>query len=536
MADSVFELLQEAAAASPDRPAVTYQDESLSWQELESLVRRAAGGLVALGIEKGDRVAFWLPNTAAYVVLYFACVQIGAIAVAVNTRFRAKEVADIVGGSRARALVLWPGFRGIDFLSILEDIPGASLAHLETIVVYGEGDAAPLGGTEVAPTLEGKAVIGYRELVSGGPYSQEAFGEDLGCNMFTTSGTTSAPKLVVHTHRSITTHARELWENMAPLIGDGALLQTLPFCGVFGFTSLVLSVAGRAHMVVTSAFDPAESVRFLDQYGIRYVSATDDMLMAMLDADSRERALPGLVCAGFGAFNASPEEMATRAEERGVTLIGLYGMSEVMALFARRKPDEAREQRVLGGGTLVSSSAHVRVRDPETGAVCADGVEGEIEIKGPSLMSEYFENPEATAAAFTDDGYLRTGDMGYTTGARDFVYLARMGDTLRLGGFLVSPVEIEGHLAEHPSVAAAQVVAVRIGDATRAFAFVLASDELGIDEGVLQTHCASALARFKVPVRFVALDEFPTTKSANGTKIQRAVLREWAQRAVDESS
>ena len=161
---------------------------------------------------------------------------------------------------------------------------------------------------------------------------------------------------------------------------------------------------------------------------------------------------------------------------------------------------------------------------------------GELEISGPGLMSEYFENATATAAALTEDGYLRTGDLGYTTADNTFVYLTRMGDTLRLGGFLVSPVEIESHLAEHPSVAGAQVVAVRVGDATRPFAFVVPTPGEAISEAQLGEHCVAALARFKVPVRFVTLDAFPTTEGPNGTKIQRARLREMAESQVDASS
>ncbi len=527
---TVFGLLERAAAAAPDTVAIHYSADRWTWRELEDAARRTAAGLAALGVGAGDRVAFWLPNTVAYVAAYFGCAQLGAIAVAVNTRYRAKEVADIVGRSGAKVLMLWPGFRGIDFLSILDEVSADALARLESVVLYGEGDSAP----EVPGKLDRKHVTSWQALLEHAPRPGNAGTAGHGCNMFTTSGTTSAPKFVLHQQRSIVAHAGELWTNMAKLIGDGAVLQTLPFCGVFGFTNIVLAVAGRKPMVITSAFDAAETVQLIDTHNVRYLSATDDMVMAMLEADPRPTAMPGLTAIGFGAFNASPEELAERAETRGVRLIGLYGMSEVMALFARQDPATPQAERVLGGGQLISASARVRVRHPDTGELCPDGESGELEIRGPSLMAGYFENAEATAAAFTNDGYLRTGDLGYTTGEGKFVYVTRMGDTLRLGGFLVSPVEIEAHLAEHPSVEGAQVVSVRVGDAARAYAFVIAAEGQSIDSANLGAHCSEALARFKVPIAFEALTAFPTTKGANGTKIQRAKLRDMAQAAVDK--
>lgn len=527
---TVFGLLERAAAAAPDAVAIHYGPQQTTWQELEDAARRAAAGLAALGVVEGDRVAFWLPNTVAYVAAYFGCAQLGAIAVAVNTRYRAKEVADIVGRSGAKVLILWPGFRGIDFLSILDEVSTDALARLESVVLYGEGASTPA----VPRKLSRKNVTSWDALIEHEPRPGDVGTAEHGCNMFTTSGTTSAPKFVLHKQRSIVAHAQELWTNMASLIGDGAVLQTLPFCGVFGFTSIVLAVAGRKAMIITSAFDAAETVRLVDTHNVRYFSATDDMVMAMLEADPRPAAMPELTAIGFGAFNASPEELAERAAARGVCLVGLYGMSEVMALFARRDPETPQNERVLGGGQLISPSASVRVRHPDTGELCPDGESGELEIRGPSLMAGYFQNADATAAAFTDDGYLRTGDLGYTTGKGEFVYLTRMGDTLRLGGFLVSPVEIEAHLAEHPSVEGAQVVSVRVGDATRAYAFVVTAAGQSIDTAELGAHCTRSLARFKVPIAFETLTAFPTTKGANGTKIQRARLRDMAQAAVDK--
>ena len=134
------QMLAQASAAGPDNTAIIYRDEPVSYAALEASSRRVARGLLELGIGAGDRVALWMPSVPAYLSLTFACSRIGAIAVAVNTRYRASEVEDVVGRSGARALAYWPGFRGIDFNAILADVDLARLTDLETVIVYGAAD------------------------------------------------------------------------------------------------------------------------------------------------------------------------------------------------------------------------------------------------------------------------------------------------------------------------------------------------------------------------------------------------------------
>jgi fatty-acyl-CoA synthase len=211
-------------------------------------------------------------------------------------------------------------------------------------------------------------------------------------------------------------------------------------------------------------------------------------------------------------------------------MVGLYGMSEVQALYAVQPLDLPLVERIVGGGRPISAQSEVRVRDPDSGEILGPGEPGELEIKGPSLMKEYYLNPEATAEEFTTDGFLRTGDLGQLTGDGRFLYLQRMGDVLRLGGFLVSPAEIEHHIISHPSVSDSQVVGIRTAEgSTRAVGFVIMNPGAKFDEAGLRQHCLDGLARFKAPVRIFAVDEFPTTPSANGTKIQRAELRRMAE-------
>jgi fatty-acyl-CoA synthase len=192
-----------------------------------------------------------------------------------------------------------------------------------------------------------------------------------------------------------------------------------------------------------------------------------------------------------------------------------------------------------GGGTPVSPKTSVRVRDPESGQLLPPGEQGELEVKGPSMMLEYLGDPEATAKTLTEDGFIRTGDLGTMdgddVGRNAFTYLSRMGDTLRLGGYLVAPEEIANFLEGHVSVAGAQVVGVdgvpgRRG--TQAVAFVIPAALSTYSESELQAHCAAGLAKFKVPARIFAVEAFPVTESANGVKVQRGKLRELAQSMI----
>ena len=529
---TISELIKPHGDKQGDSPALIYAGNKICYTELISLGQRAARGLSNLGVSHGDRVAFWLPNCPAYVVLYLACAQLGAIAVAVNTRFRSTEVADILYRSRATSLIIWPDFRDINFLQILRELDKTALQELRTIICYGEKESP----SEPSPFPSQFEKITYSELVQSPRLLKDHSTPTSGCNIFTTSGTTKAPKFVLHTHQSITNHALDIWRNLEQIIDNGAFFHTLPFCGVFGFNHLSAALAGGKASVIQNAFDATDAVALIDKYQVHYLSATDDMLLTLLDADQRDCAMPSLVCCGYGAFNLPAEEITKRATRKGVKVVGLYGMSEVQALYARRSHEITPELRYLPGGKLVSRQAKVRARNPDTGDILPHNLSGELEFKGPSLMKEYFGDQLATSKSFTSDGYLRSGDLGYTTSESEFVFEARMGDTFRLGGYLVSPIEIENVITEHKAIEAAQVVAVRVSNKMQPYGFVVAKGAIEISNELLRAHCEERIAKFKVPVAFQYLDQFPTTKSPNGTKIQRTKLRQMAEEALESDT
>lgn len=426
---------------------------------------RVAAWLAADGLRPGDRVAVRMPNSADYVRLIAAAAAGGFVLVSVNTRYADAEVDALVRRSGARRMLatLPPDWREID------------------------------GRVPVA-------------------------GPDDPFVVFTTSGTTSVPKMVLHRQRSIAEHA----DDVAAAFGyDGGatVLVVMPLCGTFGLASLTGALAGGARVVVTD-YDLTRTAGLIAGERVTAVNGSDDMFHRLLEHGAD---LSSIRLGGYARFNTSLDGIVERADAAGATLTGLYGMSEVQALFAVRDAGADVAGRARAGGTLASPRAEYRV------------VDGELQVRGPSLFAGYLAEGGATiddslTGRHHEDGWFRTGDLAEPEGDRSFEYVSRMGDVLRLGGFLVAPAEIETVLLEVDGVTAAEVVAVDRPEGARPVAFVIAPD--GIDERAAIDHCRSRLARHKVPVRVLAIDEFPTTASANGTKIQKVRLRELATRAL----
>jgi fatty-acyl-CoA synthase len=525
--DTLTRFIDGLAGSAGAAVAIDYEGGAVSFAALAERGRRIAAGLAGLGVGAGDRVAVWLPNVPAWLELLFACARLRAIALAVNTRYRASEVEDIVGRSGARMLVLWPGFKDIDFLGMLGEIGAAALPALETVVLYGEGERTG-GGDRPG----GRRTVFYGDLAGAAPMQGDGAEPGAGCLIYTTSGTTSKPKFVCHSQAGLVRHARAV----APAFGydapDAVLLQALPLCGAFGMSQALAGLAGRRPMVMMPSFEGAQAAALVRDKRVTHMNGSDEMYLRMLQTRSEARPFPSLRKCGFAAFNSDPAELVALGDRRGVPLVGLYGMSEVQALFSVRPVDGPAQTRMRGGGVAVSPQAQIRARDPQSGKILAPGERGEIELRGPGMMKEYFANPAATRQAFTADGFLKTGDLGFTEADGGFTFLARMGDVLRLGGYLVAPEEISAFLEEHEGVASAQVVGLDGARGTRAVAFVIPAPGTELSEAALSAYCAKGMARFKVPARIFTVAEFPVTQSANGVKIQRGKLREMAKSRI----
>ena len=521
-AADLWTLLADWAEYTPEAPAFIHDERTISFSELLELSLRAARGLSDLGVGPGDRVALWLPNVPAYPVLYLACIRLGAIAVAVNTRYRSVEVADIVSRSGAKVLACAPGFRHIDFLSILADIDPASLEKLSAIVIVGDEPVSP------PPAIEHLRRVSFDRLRSRPRHGVNHAKVNAPCNIFTTSGTTSVPKFVLHRQGAIASHAQQVARVFGFTAPETLSLAILPLCGVFGFNQTIATLAAGKPSVLVESYEIDRIARLIERHRPTTMFGSDDMFARLLEMVPGEHPFPSIMYAGYAGFNAALAGIVEQAETRGLRLTGLYGMSEVQALYALQPPELPAAQRKLGGGVPTSPLAHVRVRDPDSGELLGPGKPGALECAGPSLMVGYYGNEAATAEAMTADGYVRTGDLAEIDGAGGFTFLSRMGDVLRLSGFLVNPLEIEQHIQQVPGIDACQTVAVASPAGVRAVAFVILKPGATLDETAVIAHCKHGLANYKVPARVFAIDDFPKTPSPNGFKNQRNRLREMA--------
>lgn len=513
MHSMLSERLDTLAITHEKQPALIEPGRSITFAQLARQTHQLASYFSSIGIRANDRVALWLPNTIEWVSSFIALSHIGAIALLVNTRFRSRELEDLIERGQASHLIYWPGFKGIAFDQILADISTQARQRLQSTITLSELEAAITRDWPVTP-----------------PHG------DHGTLTFTTSGTTSLPKFVLHTESVVLRHA----DAIASAFGydnDTCVLASAPFCGAFGFATLIGGLF-TGHPVVCEPVSTADSLLTLvRQHNVTHTYANNALILQMLKASHDHSDFASCKLFGFASFAPAQDELFELARQANLPLTGLYGSSELIALTAAQPTHPSQGDtsvRLQPGGRLVHESARVRARDPETGRLVNNGESGEIEILSPSHMAGYLDQAEPTRKAFTEDGYFRTGDLGWCVSECQFVFQARMGDSLRLGGFLVNPAEIETVVESLPGVSACQVVAADLSAKSVAVAFVLLQDNASATPDAWQAECKRQLAGFKVPVHFEVLDNFPTVESANSVKIQKHKLREMAQQLLDE--
>jgi fatty-acyl-CoA synthase len=286
--------LLEWSGRNPLASAVTDATGTLTRDAFQDRVLRVAGGLRKAGIGASSRVALWLPNSADYLATMFACARLGALAIHINARFRAAEVGSLLRRTRAVALVTQWGFVPVDFPAIFSALPDDDRSALRGVLAPQRSlNAATLAGLPVLP-LEGDAAHAGPDQATGGAP----------CLTFTTSGTTSGPKLVLHDQQTIAGHATDVARRIGLDAEDAALLGVLPFCGTFGNAAAMAAVAGGAHMVCLAQFDGGAAGALVRHHRITHLIGGDDMF-GRLAAASGGRPFDSVRFSGFAAFHSS---------------------------------------------------------------------------------------------------------------------------------------------------------------------------------------------------------------------------------------
>jgi fatty-acyl-CoA synthase len=469
----------------PASEALVTLEGRFTYGELAHRAAQAAGALQALGIGKGDRVAVLLPNGERWLALFYGAALIGAVTVPVNTRFKAAEIDFCLKQSGAKALFYVERFLNNDYGAMVREI--------------GFGNAFDVS-KDVLPDETMKSV--------------RVEPEDLLLIQFT-SGTTAYPKGVMLTHDSM---LRNAWAAGAR-IGvrpEDRYFNCRPFFHVGGSTlSALMSLVHGCCLVTLPTFEARAALQMLERERCTLISGNDtifQMLMGHEDFPRRRLCLRG----GWAA--AGPQTMRQIIDRLGMTAVcAAYGLSEAspnVVMSDWREPEELRVQ----GLALPLPGIELRISN-----------EMEIQVRGWSLMRGYVNNPEATAKAFTADGWLRTGDLGELTADGRLRMIGRLKDVFRVGGENVAPAEVEEVLLAHPAVETAQVVGVpdaRLGEV--ACAYVTLKSGAGVSEEELKHWTREKCANFRVPRYLRIVEDFEAIGMTASGKVQKAKLREHA--------
>jgi HIP---CoA ligase len=518
--DSIPAMAAATADRFGDRLAVVDGDTRLTYAELIDEANRFGAALVASGIEPGHRVSIWAPNSGEWIVAALGLWQAGAVLVPVNTRFKGGEAADILSRSRARVLVTVTDFLGTDYAAMVR-AAGVDLPDLQTIVVArGEAPHGAEGwaGFLARATDEAEAEVERR---------QAAVSPDDPSDILFTSGTTGVPKGVVSTHGRTLRVATD-WVDMVGLEAGDRYLMVNPYFHMFGLKAGILtSVAAGVTMLPEPVFDAGRVLQRIAEERVTVLPGAPTLFQSLLDHPDRDRYdLSSLRAGTIGAADI-PVELIRRifAELPYSVLISGYGLTEA-GTASGTAPDDDPETIATTVGRP-RPTFELRLVD-QRGDDVPRGEPGEILLRGGSVMLEYLDDPEATAAALSPDGWLSTGDVGQLTEGGCLRIVGRIKDMFIVGGFNAYPAEIENHLLRHPEVQQVAVIGVpdeRLGEVGMAFV-VTRSGDPAVGAEILEW-CRDEIANYKVPRAIQIVDELPV--NATG-KVEKNVLRERAAR------
>src|SRR6201985_2511233 len=444
-----------------DAEAIVDGPLRFTFAEVVERVRCAAGAFAELGIEKGDRVAVWAPNSAEWIIAAFGLLTAGGVLVPVNTRFKTEEAADVITRSAAKAVLVQKGFLRQEY-------------------------TAPAG----IPAVDLKSDF----LSSGSPFERAVSAIDISDVIFT-SGTTGRPKGAMMNHQQ-TLRMYEEWATLADLREGDRYLQINPYFHTFGLKAgLITSFLRGATMLPVAVFDVDTVVDLVERERITMLPGPPTLYHSLLTV--RDKAKLSTLRAGVTGAADIPVELVRRihGELPFQTLMTGYGLTEAGNVTLSR-PDDSFEDVATTAG-LPCDGVEVRVAG-----------DGEVLVRGYGVMQGYLDDPTATALAIDADGWLHTGDLGNFDTTGRLRIDGRKKDMFIVGSFNAYPAEIEGFMLEHPAVAQVAVIGVpdqRLGQGGKAFVV----SNTPVSEQDLITWCRDRMAGFKAPRYVGFLDSLP---------------------------
>jgi len=502
--------LTEAANAAPYKVAVIDRGTAWSYAEVEAMVQHLGSALQARGIGHGDVVSWQLPNWIEAVVVHHATLRIGAISNPIVSIYRHAELKFILQQAGSKIVFVPQRFRGFDYPGMLAAIRGA-LPDLRTVVVVGQGET---GGD-----------VSYENLIREGrdrpPASTQRSANDPALLLYT-SGTSSQPKGVLHTHNTMDYENRSVVDYFG-LSGTDVVFMPSPVGHITGvLTGIQLPFVLGSTVVLLDIWDPGRALALVSAHRCSFTVAATPFLHGLLNHPDRDAtdtsSLRVFVCGGA----EMPPELIRSAESAfQCTVTRAYGSTEHPMATSCNELDTLTARAETDGRAV--QAAQVRIVD-DYGSTVSAGVTGEVLARGPALFVGYFD-PKLNEDSFTPDGWFRTGDLGRLSADGYLEITGRYKDIIIRGGENISAKEIEDHLFGHPKIAEIAVIAspdpVLV---ERVCAVVVAKDDQTITlPEVVDWLTARQLAKQKLPERLIVLDELPRTASG---KVQKFKLRE----------
>lgn len=521
---SIAQLVRAAAARYADREAVVDGRTRIGYAQLGERVERAAASCIAAGIEPGDRVAVWAPNTLEWIVSALGAVSAGAVLVPLNTRFKGAEAAYVLERSRARLLFVTGTFLGTSYVASLRraaaEGPGAGplpgLPHLEQVVVLA--DDAPDSFRTWKDFLaggDGVPAAAVRERAG-------AIRPESPSDIIFTSGTTGSPKGAVITHAQ-SLRCYDVWSELAGLREGDRYLIVNPFFHTFGYKAGIIACLMRgATMVPQSVFNVDTVLANVAAERISVLPGPPTLHQSLLDHPQRDHhdlSALRLVVTGAAVVPLRLVERL-RGELRIATVLTAYGLSEASGIVTMcRRGDPAETVSATSGRAIPDTEVVILDAD---GRPQPTGHAGEIAVRGYHVMQGYFEDPGETARTITPEGWLHTGDVGHLDEDGNLRITDRIKDMFIVGGFNAYPAEIEQLLGLHPDIADVAVIGIpdpRLGEVGKAYAVRRPGSTLTADDLIAWSR--REMANYKVPRAVEFVTELP--RNASGKILKRAL-------------
>lgn len=538
LGDTIGACLRRIAREQGEKEAMVavHQEKRLSYLQLDAEVDAVAKGLLALGVETGDRVAVWSPNYWEWVVVQYATARIGVVLVTINPAYRPQELAFVLKDSRTRVLFLAEAYKGSDYLAMMrqvcpqiEDAAGrahravgsAEFPHLRQAVVLGYGSYG--GMFNFAEFKEEGAGVSDSELAT----REAVLGCDDDINIQYTSGTTGLPKGVTLTHHNILNNAYLVARTLGVTAEDRVCVP-LPFYHCFGMvlTNLLAMCMGATLVLSSATFDAEATLTAVSEEQCTVLHGVPTMFIAELEHPRFAEFDLSSLRTGIMAGAPCPVDLMRAVIERmNMTDMQIgYGLTEASPLCTLTSSLDSVERRVTTIGRVLPHQ-EVKIVDPATGRTLPRGSQGELCVRGYHVMVRYDNRPEATAEAIDEKRWLHTGDLAMMDEQGYVSITGRLKDVVIRGGENLYPREIEEFIHGLPMVSDVYVVGVpdrKMGEEVLAFVKLREGHAAPTPEE-FRALCRGHIAHYKIPRYWLVVDEFPMTVTG---KVQKFKLRE----------